>query len=56
MLDAFLVGFGPRGWPLGSRMVEFGCQDADWVGGNDKVVLDGILPWDCLILESLSMD
>ena len=25
MLGAILVGFGPRGWPLGSQMVELGC-------------------------------
>ena len=22
--------------PLGSQMVELGCQGTDWVGGNDK--------------------
>ena len=37
-------------------MVELGCQDTDWVGGNDKEVLDGILPRDGLILATLSMD
>ena len=31
-------------------MVELGCQDTDWVGGNDKEVLDGILLRDDLIL------
>ena len=31
-------------------MVELGCQDTDWVGENDKEVLDGILPRDGLIL------
>ena len=31
-------------------MVKLGCQDTDWVGGNDKEVLDGILPRDSLIL------
>ena len=31
-------------------MVELGCQDTDWVSGNDKEVLDGILPRDGLIL------
>ena len=31
-------------------MVELGCQDTDWVGGNDKEVFDGIIPWDGLIL------
>ena len=29
--------------PLESQMVELGCQDTDWVGGNDKEVLDAIL-------------
>ena len=53
ILGAFLVGFGPLGWPLGSQMVELGCQDTDWVGGNDKEVLDGILPQDGLILVLL---
>ena len=24
-------------------MVKLGCQDTDWVGGNDKEVLDAIL-------------
>ena len=37
-------------------MVELGCQDTDWVGGNDKQVLDGIIPRDGLILATLSMD
>ena len=37
-------------------MVELGCQDTDWVGGNDKEVLDGILLQDGLILATLSMD
>ena len=36
--------------PLGSQMVELGYQDTDWVGGNDKDVLDGILRQDDLIL------
>ena len=36
MLGAFLVDFGPRGWPLGLQMVELGCQDTDWVRGNDR--------------------
>ena len=56
MLGAFLVSFGPRGWPLGSQMVELGCQDTDWVGGYDKEVLDGILLCGCLILATLGMD
>ncbi len=38
ILDAFLVGLGPEGGPLGSQMVDLGCQDTDWVGGNDKVL------------------
>ena len=37
-------------------MVELGCQDTDWVGGNDKEVLDGILLQDGLILAILGMD
>ena len=47
---ALLVNFGPLGWPLGSQMVELGCQDTDWVGGNDKEVLDAILLREGLIL------
>ena len=31
-------------------MVELGCQDTDWVGGNDKEVLDAILLPEGLIL------
>ena len=27
-----------------SQKVDLGYQDTDWVGGNDKEVLDGILP------------
>ena len=30
--------------------------DTDWGGGNDKEVLDGIIPRDNLILATLSMD
>ena len=56
MLGAFLVGFGPRGWSLGSQMVELGCQDTNWVGRNDREVLDGILLWDGLILATLGMN
>ena len=56
MLGAFLVNFGPRGWPLGSQMVDLGCQDTNWVGGYNKEVLDGILLQDGLILATLSMD
>ena len=37
-------------------MVNLGCQDTDWVGGNDKKVLDAILLRDGFILATLSMD
>ena len=37
-------------------MVVLGCQDTNWIGGNDNEVLDGILIWDGLILATLSMD
>ena len=37
-------------------MVELGCQDTDWVGGNDEEVLDGILLRGGLILAILGMD
>ena len=37
-------------------MVELGCQDTDWVGGNDKEVLYVISLRDGLILATLSMD
>ena len=37
-------------------MVELGCQDTVWTGGNDEKVLDGILPQDGLILATLGMD
>ena len=50
ILGAFLVGLGPGGGPLGSQMVDLQCQDTDWVGGNDKEVLDAILLWDGFIL------
>ena len=56
MLGAFLVSFGPRRWPQGSQMIELGCEDTDWVGGNDKEVLDGILLRDGLILATLGVD
>ena len=39
-----------------SQMVELGCQDTDWVGGNDKQVLEGILHPDGLMLATLGMD
>ena len=37
-------------------MVDLGCQDTDWVGGNVKEVLDAILLRDGSILATLSMD
>ena len=37
-------------------MVDLGCQDTHWVGGNDKKVLDAILLLDGFILATLSMD
>ena len=37
-------------------MVDLGCQDTDWVGGNNKDVLDAILQRDGLILAIHSMD
>ena len=37
-------------------MVDLGCQNTDWVGGNDKEVLDAILLWEGLILTFLSID
>ena len=37
-------------------MVDLGCQDTDWVGGNDTEGLDRILLTDSLILVTLSMD
>ena len=37
-------------------MVELGCQDTDWVGGNDKKVFYTILLQEDLILATLSMD
>ena len=37
-------------------MVELSCQDTDWVGGNNKEVLDGILLRDGFIPASLSVD
>ena len=56
ILSAFLVVYGPCGGPLGSQMVELGCLDTDWVGGNKKEVLDTTLLWDGFILPTLSMD
>ena len=37
-------------------MVKLGYQDNDWVGENDKEVLDAILLWEGLILATLGMD
>ena len=37
-------------------MVELGCQDTDWVRGNEKEVLGGLCSWDGLILAALGMD
>ena len=37
-------------------MADLGCQDTDWVGRNDKEVLDAVLLLDGLILATLSMD
>ena len=37
-------------------MVELGCQNTDWVGGNDKEVLDAILLQSGPILTTLGMD
>ena len=56
ILAAFLDGLGLRGWLLGSQMVDVGCQDIDWVGGNEKEVLDTILRRDGFIPATLSMD
>ena len=37
-------------------MVDLWCQDTDWVGRNDKEVLDAILLPEGLILTTLGMD
>ena len=42
--------------PLGSQMVDLECQDTDWVGGNDKEVLDAISLLDSLVLATMSID
>ncbi len=55
-MGAFLVSLGPRGWPLGSQMVDIGSQDSEWVGENDKEVSDMILLLDSLILLSHTID
>ena len=39
-----------------SKMVDLGCQDTDWVGGNSKHGLDAILWQDGLTLANLSVD
>ena len=56
ILGAFLVGLGPYGGCLGSQMADLGCQDTDWVGGNNIEVLDAILLRDGLKLTTFSMD
>ena len=56
ILDSFLVGFEPWDGPLGSQMVDLGCQDTDWVGERFWKILDAILLWDGFILATLSMD
>ena len=40
--------WGPEGWPLVSQIL-------DWVGRNDKEVLDAIFLQDGLILATLSI-
>ena len=52
ILVEFLIGLGPQG----SQMVDLGCQDSYWVGGNEKEVLDAFLLRDRIILAILSMD
>ena len=37
-------------------MVDLGCQDTDWVEGNDKDVFNGILLQDGLTLATFGMD
>ena len=37
-------------------MVDLGCHDTDWEGGNNKDVLEAILWRDGLILGTLSVD
>ena len=37
-------------------MVDLGCQDTQWVGRNDKEVLDAIFLQDGVILATLSMN
>ena len=45
-----MVSLGPGGEPLGSKMVDLGRQDTEWVGGNNKERIDAILPPDGRIL------
>ena len=37
-------------------MVDLGCEDKDWIGENDKEVLDVILLRDGFILGTLSRE
>ncbi len=37
-------------------MFDLGCEDTDWVGGNDKEGLYSIFLQDGFILATLSMD
>ena len=39
-----------------SQMVDFECQDRDWLGGCERDVLDVILLRNGLILAPLGMD
>ena len=55
ILGAVLLGLGPQGGSLGSHMADLGCQDREWVGGNDVEDFDAILLQDGLILATLSM-
>ena len=55
-LGAFLVCLGFLGGHLGSQMVEFVCQGTDWVGGDDRDLLEANLLSDGLILAASSMD
>ena len=55
ILGAVLVGSEPQGGPLGLHMADLGCQDREWVGGNDIADLDAILQRGGLILATSSM-
>ena len=37
-------------------MVDFGCQDTDWVGGDDRDLLETNLLLDGLIVATLRKD